>query len=153
MRTLNTFLLLVMSMVLAACGSSQIPNLQPGVVFSGDLTQVTSGKNTSADGGMIEFTISDNGESIASISYSLFGDMCWNESKTTTRTGVGYKLTKNPPPPVDKSGFVWEDDGIVVKASFTSSTDASGSIAISISDMSSQLTCDYGTWDWNANMK
>jgi len=153
MKVFNTFLLLAMSIFLTACGSSQTPELQPGTIFSGELTQVNPGKNTSADGGMIEFTISDDGESIASLSFSLLGDECWNESRTTTRSGVGYKLTKNPPPNINKNGFVWEDDDIVVKALFTSPSDANGSIAISINDMSSQLTCDYGTWDWNASVK
>lgn len=153
MKAEKVFLPLVIGMFLVACGSSQTPKLQPGATYSGELTQASPGKNTSAGGGTIEFTISDDGESVASISFSLFGDTCWNESKTTTRTGVGYKLTKNPPPPITKGGFVWEDTDIVVKASFTSPTEASGAIAISISDMSSQLTCDYGTWDWNANVK
>jgi len=68
---------------------------------------------------MIELTISDDSESIVSRSYSPFGDTCWNESKTATRTGVDYKLTKNHPTHIDKGGSIWEDDDIVVKASFT----------------------------------
>ena len=153
MKAVKVFLLLVTGMFLIGCGSSQVSKPQFGAVFSGELTQASPGKNTSAGGGTIEFTISDDGESVASISFSLFGDTCWNESKTTTRTGVGYLTTKNPPPPINKDGFVWEDDDIVVKAVFTSSTEASGTMTISTKDMSSQLTCDYGTWDWNANVK
>jgi hypothetical protein len=153
MKAEKVFLPLVIGMFLVACGSSQTPKLQPGVTYSGELTQASPGKNTSAGGGTIEFTISDDGESIASISYSLFGDTCWNESRTITRTGVGYSTTRNPPPPINNGGFVWEDNDIVVKAKFTSSTEASGTMTISIKDMSSQLTCDYGTWDWNANVK
>jgi len=153
MKAVKVFLPLVIGVFLVACGSSQTSNLQPGATFSGELTQASPGKNTSAGGGTIEFVISDDGESVASISFSLFGDTCWNEAKTTTRTGVGYQLTKNPSPPINKDGFVWEDNSVVVKAMFTSSTEASGTMSISIKDMSSQLTCDYGTWNWNAGVK
>jgi hypothetical protein len=152
-QRITIVLVLLTSLVISGCGSSQVPKLQSGATFSGDLTQDSPGDNTSAGGGRIEFTISDDGESIASLSYSLFGDTCWNESRTTTRTGVGYTTTQNPPPPINNEGFVWKDNYIAVKAVFISSTEASGTMAISIKDMSSQLTCHYGTWDWNANVK
>jgi len=150
MKTVNGFLLLVMGMLLVACGSSQGANPQPGATFSGDLTQESPGGNTSADGGMIEFTITGNGESIASLSYSLFGDSCWNESRSQTRQGVGSTMFRDPPPPINNGMFAWETDMVDVEAVFASSTEASGSIAISITDLMSQLTCDYGTWTWNA---
>jgi hypothetical protein len=105
MKAEKVFLPLVIGMFLVACGSSQTPKLQPGVTYSGELTQASPGKNTSAGGGTIEFTISDDGESIASISFSLFGDTCWNESRTITRTGVGYSTDKKSSTPYQQRWF------------------------------------------------
>jgi hypothetical protein len=87
--------------LVTSCGFGQTgPAPQPGAVFSGDLTQISTGKNTSANGGEIQFTISEDGEAIASLAYSLVGDKCWDETQSITAQGVGAKISRNPPPPI-----------------------------------------------------
>jgi hypothetical protein len=148
--------------LVTSCGFGQTgPAPQPGAVFSGDLTQISTGKNTSANGGEIQFTISEDGKAITSMSYSLIGDKCWDETQSITAQGVGAKISRNPPPPISNGGFIWEDNEVKVNAVFTSSTEASGSMTISVmhnitdpfSHRSTKLVCDYGTWEWNASVK
>lgn len=146
----------------AGCSIGQVVHApQPGSIFSGNLTQVNAGNNTSANGGEIEFVVSDDGESITSLSYLLTGDKCWDETKSVTVQGVGAKISRDPPPSIENGGFVWADNEIKVDAVFTSSTEASGSMTLSVinsianpfSNLRTQFVCDYGTWEWKANVK
>lgn len=146
----------------AGCGSGRAVHApQPGSVFSGNLTLVDAGSNTSANGGEIEFVVSEDGESIVSLSYLLNGDKCWDQTKSITVSGVGAKISRTPPPAIENGGFVWEDNEIKVDAVFTSSTEASGSLTLSVinrisnpfSNLHTQFVCDYGAWEWSANVK
>ncbi|HRQ21954.1 MAG TPA: hypothetical protein PLF42_00885 [Anaerolineales bacterium] len=146
----------------AGCSIGQAAHApQSGSIFSGNLTLVNAGSNTSANGGEIEFAVSEDGESITSLSYLLVGDKCWDETKSITVSGVGAKISRNPPPSIENGGFVWADNEIKVDAVFTSSTEASGSMTLSVinrisnpfSNLHTQFVCDYGTWEWNANVK
>lgn len=153
------FLILTL-FLLSACGGDGGIDLKAGATFSGELTVKEAGENGTANRGEIEFTISEDGTGIASMSYTLSGDSCSEDGISVQ--GVGTTSKRTPPPEVKNGSFVWEDADIHVEGAFTSPTEASGIITITVqhsvqtsinSPARKQITCDYGTWAWNASVK
>lgn len=152
------FLLIIFALLLFT-GCSSI-NPQSGATFSGSLTLDKAGENATAEGGEVEFVISDDGKAITSMSYSLFNDKCKYENLTVN--GVGTTEVRTPPPSIKGGSFTWDSSDAVINGSFSSSTEANGSITISVqhsvqmslsSPQKTQIDCDYGTWIWKASVK
>lgn len=155
----SAYLLLMLILVLlAACNAVGGIDIEAGATLSGELTPQEAGENGTASGGDIQFTISDDGQGIVSMSYNLNGDSC--VAGGITVQGVGTSSQRTPPPEVKNGKFVWEDADILVTGSFTSPTEATGTITITVqhsvqtslnSPAREQITCDYGTWAWHAS--
>jgi len=153
------FLLIIIASLLVSCSSnSGGPKPQSGATFSGNLAIEKAGENGTASGGEITFTTTADGSAIESMSYSLTGDACTADGVTIQ--GVGYTTERTPPPEVKNGGFEWEENDFLVKGTFTSPTEAIGTITITIqhsvqtsinSPATTQVTCDYGTWAWNSS--
>jgi len=144
-----------MLLMLAACsgGSSNTP--QAGAVFSGILEIDEPGTNASAGGGEIEFTIAEDGASIATLTYSISDIECANPSRSIVMTSGGRSstITLVQPVIITNGSFEFDFGEIAVAGEFTSSTEATGSFNMSTVEdagMGNQLKCDFGTWMWFA---
>lgn len=166
---LQVFGLMLIVLLLAGCSeadatptsvpptATRIPSPQPGAVFSGLMEISTSGmgSNVTADGGEIEFTVSEDGTAIASTTYILINAVCTNEQKNPRVEGAWASSVKSfPPPPIENGKFEFEaSEGILIKGNFTSETEAKGTIEISTIEANGMLTCDFGIWNWSAVAK
>jgi len=157
LKSAGLFFMLTL-VLLAACSAGGGVDIMAGATLSGELTPQEAGENGTAAGGDIEFTISEDGQGVASLSYNLNGDSC--AAGGITVQGVGSSSQRTPPPEIKNGSFEWEDSDILVKGSFTSPTEASGTITITVqhsvqtslnSPAREQITCDYGTWAWTAS--
>jgi hypothetical protein len=149
------FPLILLLSACTSCAGEFVP--QGGAVFSGSLTLDRAGNNATAAGGEISFTTTADGTGIESLSYSLTGDSCTVEGVSVQ--GVGSSVRQDPPVAVQNGGFVWDPGQIRVTGTFTSPTQAEGTITIEIihdvqtslnAPATKQVLCDYGTWAWNA---
>lgn len=150
--------ILPLILLLGAC-AGEMGDITPqgGAVFSGSLTLDRAGNNAAAAGGEIRFTTTDDGTGISELSYQLTGETC--ERAGLTSPGVGSSFMQDPPVEVQNGGFVWDPGQIRVTGTFTSPTQAEGSITIEVfvtlqaeqegSDPE-EVLCDYGTWAWTA---
>jgi hypothetical protein len=150
--------LFLLSFLVTACSGNGNTHPQAGATFSGELAIKEAGENGTAASGAIEFTISEDGKGIESLSYNLNGDSC--TANGILVKGVGTSSKRTPPPEVKNGEFTWEDADVTVKGTFNSPTEASGTITITAqhfvqtsinSPARTQITCDYGTWEWTAN--
>jgi hypothetical protein len=161
MKLQLAYIILILTLLLlTACTGGSSVEPQASATYSSKLTVTEAGENGTATGGEIEFTISEDGAGIASLSYNLTSDSCIADGITIQ--GVGTSSRKMPPPEVKNGTFIWEDENVQVEGTFTSSTEASGTITITIqhnvqtsinSPATKKITCDYGTWTWDASME
>ena len=150
------FGLTLIVLLLTGCGGAAV-SPQPGATFSGLMEVGTSGmgSNVTADGGEIEFTVSEDGTAIASTTYMLNNAACTNDQNNPRVEGAwASSVTSFPPPPIENGKFEIEAaEGILIKGNFTSETEAKGTIEISTKEVDGLLTCDFGTWNWSAIAK
>ena len=152
----STLILLMVS----GCNGTSAVEPQPGATFSGPMEISSSGmgSNVTVDGGEIEFTVTEDGAAIASITYNLINEVCTNDTKNTRREGgMSSSVRSNPPTPIKNGNFEFDSGDININGTFTSATEASGTIKMS-SEVESEVeqnyfTCDYGTWNWSAIVK
>jgi hypothetical protein len=135
---------------------------QAAATFAGSMTVSSRGQNASASRGEIEFVTSADGTAIVSLSYTLHDQECSyvSGSSSTTITSGSSESTLHPaePIPITNGQFVLDFMGVRATGSLNSPSEGSGQITIekeeSISSPSLQrFTCDYGTWNWNANVQ
>jgi len=142
---------LIILLVIGCGGASP----HPGATFSGPMEISSSGmgSNVTADGGEIEFTVTEDGAGIDSTIYNLINAVCSNDEKTRVVEGAWSKGVQSfPPPPIENGSFeIVASDGVIIKGNFNSATEANGTIEISTEE--GQLVCDFGTWNWSAIVK
>lgn len=144
--------------LLTACSVGSGIDPKAGAVFSGELILTEAGENGTATGGDIKFAVSADGKGIESMSFNLHGNAC--NADGISIQGGGISLQQTPPEEVKKGHFIWEDADFLVEGSFTSSTEANGTITIKThhrvqmslnSPATKEITCDYGTWTWEGS--
>jgi len=158
---LSVFGLTMILVFATGCGGASSIQPQPGATFSGPMELSASGvgSNVTVNGGEIEFTVTDDGSGVVSSTYSLKNATCVNEQKNT-RVGGGsiYLASKQLPAPVGKGKFEFGTMDYIIKGTFTSATEANGTIEIYSFEMETlntgnYFTCDFGTWNWSASVK
>ncbi len=152
--------------------ATPIPGIaQPDATFAGSMTNSRVGNGASAERGEIEFMTSVDGTAIVSLSVTLFEMNCSYEydytfagvrqSGSGTETATSGVLSHNGTFPIlDDGSFKFEILGLQVNGQFTSISEANGVISISqeirpadIPPPGTNITCDYGSWEWNANIQ
>jgi len=146
--------LLFVLLFTTGCGGA---NPQPGAVFAGPMEPGTAGDNASIEGGELEFTIAENGEGIATLTYALGGSTCIPKEGVVMEGGDRSSTVEATQPfPIQGGSFEVDMGDIILKGKFNSPTEASGTMEVSITSVDSILgsfTCDYGTLNWSAQMK
>ena len=146
--------LMLVLLLTTGCGGA---NPQPGAVFAGTLEPGAAGDNASIAGGELEFTISENGDGITSLTYALNGLTCIPKEGVVMEGGDrSTTMEATQPFPIEGGSFEVDMSDIVVNGKFSSPTEASGTMKVSITSQDSTLgsfTCDYGVLNWSAQMK
>lgn len=142
---------------------------QGNATFAGPMTLTKAGTNGSADRGEIEFLTSANGTAIVSVSVTLYEMNCAYEYDVTfagvrqsgsgTEAGASGTLTYGKTAAIANGKFNFEAMGVQVSGRIISPTSAKGVISISSQVVvrglppSANITCNYGTWEWSADVK
>lgn len=155
-------LLVIVGLILAACAPKATPvapmpveatptlspaailGPQPGATFSGPIE--ISGK---ASSGTISFTISDDGDSITSVSVLLSDLECDGMSAGSMETRAS-----GPFPVTDGELAASPSNLGEIEGQFTSSTEAVGTINLRLefSVLDQKIVCELGTWGWSAEV-
>ena len=138
-----------------ACGSPSDQPL-PGAIYSGALQVSEEGRNATAKGGEIEFTLTQDGTGIASVGYSLNDFVCTIHNVVIQGDGWTSRIESVQTVPIEKGSFKFELGDISVNGKFSSGTKASGTMKISKEEQPAggpSHTCDYGTWYWSAAVR
>ena len=159
MRCLSEFArwsgLTCMLLILAACGGGGSNAPSGGAIFSGLMEIDKQGENASAGGAEIEFSIAEDGGSIATLTYSLSDIECANPSRSIVMTSGGRSstITLVEPVTIKNGAFEFDSFGLTVNGTFTSSTEAEGTFSMTTEEdagMGNRLSCDFGVWSWIA---
>lgn len=142
---------------------------QGDATYTGPMTLTKAGTNGSAERGEIEFLTSTDGTAIVSLSVTLYEMNCSYEYDVTfagvRQSGSGTEaagsgtFTFNKTSPITNGKFIFEVMGVQVNGLMISPTSAEGVISISKQVIvqglppSADITCNYGTWDWSADVK
>ena len=128
-----------------------IINPEPGTTFIGAMEISQPGNEGTAKSGSLEFTITDDGTAIASVSITLTEFKCSVTSEgvtSVTESGVSTSSFFEPFSIVEgKIEATFNENG-KVNGHFTSPTEANGTIDIVL--ITNGLPCDFGTWEWSA---
>ena len=138
-----------------ACGSSGDQPL-PGATYSGALQVSEEGRNATAKGGQIEFTLTQDGTGIASLGYSLNDYVCTIHNVVIQGGGWTSKIESAKPVPIEKGSFKSKLGDISVNGKFSSGTKANGTMKILKEETPAggpSHACDYGTWYWSATVR
>jgi hypothetical protein len=138
---------------------------QANATFAGSMTISKVGNGASAERGEIEFMTSDDGTEIVSVSVTLFEMNCAYEYDVTfagvtqsgsgTETAASGTVSTRGTFPITDGKFNFDIQGMQGTGQITSLTEANGVIVISQEinlpnlPPNANVTCDYGTWNWN----
>ena len=145
---------------LAGCNTFSIKP-QGGATFKGNMKAQEFGHNSTASGGYIEFTVSDKGDGITSMTYSLSDAECSIDCSLSFGNGAGMTMIYAFSDPIIEDGsFILNSNSFMLEGTFISPTEAKGTINIQheiqcIMSLTSQTDdmCDWGTWAWSANVE
>ena len=141
---------------------------QADSTLAGPMTISQVGDGASAQRGEIEFTTSADGTAIVSVSVSLYEMNCSYEFDVTfagvrqsgsgTETAGSGTTSSHGTFPITNGKFDFDTQSFQGTGQITSPTEANGVISIlqkiypSNLPPTADITCDYGTWTWNASV-
>ena len=130
-----------------------IINPEPGTTFTGAMEISQPGDEGTAESGSLEFTITDDGKALASVSISLTEFKCSVTSGGATSVVESGGFTTSligPYPMVEgKIETAFNESG-TLHGQFTSPTEANGTIDLVL--ITNGLPCDFGMWEWSAEV-
>ena len=135
-----SLVMVITALTLAACGGAQP---KPGATFTGPI-EIGTDKASSAT---LSFTVSEDGIMITEVSVSLTEVKCdgMSSGMLMLRSAGDFDLSG--------SNLNISPSNIgEIKGRFTSPTEASGTVKLSlkIDVLGSTFVCDLGTWNWHA---
>jgi hypothetical protein len=129
---------------------------QPGATFTGPMEISQPGSERTAKGGSLEFTITEDGNAIASVSITVTESKCSVTSEGVTYvTEVRSSTTsfEGPFPIAEGKIDATFDNSRKLKGQFTSPTEANGTIDVvqtTVVGLGKLVNCDLGEWNWSA---
>jgi hypothetical protein len=159
-RSFRPIVFLIIFIILGSgCGGGSGGSLpQPGATYSGDLVKEAFGPYASAGAGRFELTITSDGTGIPSVSITLEDTRCSNAAGSVTIESGGFSTVLTPAQAVEivDGRFQFNIGAVDVDGRFTSSTEATATIAISTEEnvgMGIVIACDFGSWSWTGNVQ
>lgn len=135
-----------------------IVNPQPDTTFIGAMEVSQPGSEGTAEDGSLEFSITEDGKAIASMSITLTESKCSVTSEGVTSVVESESSTtsfEGPFPIAEgKIDATFNKNG-KLKGQFTSPTEANGTINVvltTVVGLGTLVNCDLGEWNWSAKV-